>query len=175
MKKRLISVLLVLVMVLGMLPTVAMAADTPIEISTAEKFAEMESGKSYILTKDITIKEPYSKGSGFSGSFDGGRHTITLEISQSSANGSLFKTLEGASGSTTTVKNVIIQGSVDIGNKNYVGGIAGTANVYGGPILIENCKNIAMYSSSSIRCRSARSLQSLAQMARIRTPARRRR
>ena len=41
MKKRLVSILLVLVMVLGMLPTVAFAADTPTSIKSAQEFADM--------------------------------------------------------------------------------------------------------------------------------------
>ena len=49
MKKRLVSILLVLVMVLGMLPTVAAAADAPTEISSAEEFATMPASGDYIL------------------------------------------------------------------------------------------------------------------------------
>ena len=44
MKKRLVSILLVLVMVLGMLPTVAFAADTAAPITTAEEFAARMAG-----------------------------------------------------------------------------------------------------------------------------------
>ena len=60
MKKRLVSILLVLVMVLGMLPTVAFAADTPTSIKSAQEFADMTAGGNYILTKDIEISKPAS-------------------------------------------------------------------------------------------------------------------
>ena len=50
MKKRLVSILLVLVMVLGMLPTVAFAADTAAtRISTEDEFVAMAAGGNYIL------------------------------------------------------------------------------------------------------------------------------
>lgn len=52
MKKRLVSILLVLVMVLGMFPTMAAAADAPTEITSAEEFATMDAGGNYILDTD---------------------------------------------------------------------------------------------------------------------------
>ena len=70
MKKRLVSILLVLVMVLGMLPTVAFAADTAAtRISTEAEFVAMEAGGNYILDTDITITKPHSGD--FQGHFDG--------------------------------------------------------------------------------------------------------
>lgn len=76
MKKRLVSILLVLVMVLGMFPTMAAAADAPTEITSAEEFATMDAGGNYILDTDITITKPHSGD--FQGHFDGNGHTITL-------------------------------------------------------------------------------------------------
>lgn len=77
MKKRLVSILLVLVMVLGMLPTVAFAADTAAtRISTEAEFVAMEAGGNYILDTDITITKPHSGD--FQGHFDGNGYTITL-------------------------------------------------------------------------------------------------
>ena len=51
MKKRLVSILLVLVMVLGMLPTVAFAAETAASITTAEEFAAMDAAETISLTR----------------------------------------------------------------------------------------------------------------------------
>ena len=72
MKKRLVSILLVLVMVLGMLPTVAFEAETAASITTAEEFAAMDAGGNYILDTDITITKPHSGD--FQGHFDGNGH-----------------------------------------------------------------------------------------------------
>jgi len=54
MKKRLMSLLLVLTMVLGLLPTGALAAEGAAEISDQIGLAGMTDG-SYILTQDITL------------------------------------------------------------------------------------------------------------------------
>ena len=141
MKKRLVSILLVLVMVLGMLPTVAAAADAPTEITSAEEFATMPASGDYILKADIIITAPY--GNNFSGTFDGDGHTVTLDIKGTANYVGMFKNLTGAAGKTVTVKNVILAGKIDAASRGNVGGIAGFANPYSGPIKIENCKNTA--------------------------------
>ena len=103
-------------------------------ISSAEAFAEMDASGSYKLTADITVTEPYAND--FSGTFDGNGHTVTLNITASTANVGLFSKLAGGA----VVKNVITAGSVTATGKNNVGGIAGTAD---GNVTIENCKNKA--------------------------------
>lgn len=140
MKKRLVSILLVLVMVLGMLPTVAFAADTaPTEISSAEEFAAMTAtaGSSYILTKDITVTTPYSKD--FKGTFDGNGHTITLNITATAVKSGLFASLAGGA----VIKNVITAGSINAASYNNVGGIVGQVSTATGTVTIQNCKNTA--------------------------------
>lgn len=102
-------------------------------IGTAEKFAEMQPGGSYKLTADITVTAPYAND--FTGTFDGDGHTVTLDITASTANVGLFSKLAGGA----VVKNVITAGSIS-GKVNNVGGIAGTAD---GNVTIENCKNTA--------------------------------
>ena len=139
MKKRLVSILLVLVMVLGMLPTMAAAADTPTEISSAEEFAAMSASGDYILKEDITITAPY--GSNFSGTFDGDGHTVMLDITGTANYVGMFKNLTGAAGKTVTVKNVILAGKIDATGNNNIGGITGFVNTYYGNVRIENCKN----------------------------------
>lgn len=138
MKKRLVSILLVLVMVLGMLPTVAFAADTaPTEIDSAEKFAAMEAGGNYILTKDITITKPHSGD--FQGHFNGNGHTITLSGMTSSP----FGIVNGPS----TIENLKVAGSAT--GSSYIAGIAGMANTADGEIKIINCMNTADITGTS--------------------------
>lgn len=103
-------------------------------VSSAKEFAEMDASGSYTLTKDIIVTEPYA--SDFSGTFDGNGHTVTLDITASTANVGLFSKLaDGA-----VVKNVITAGSVTATGKKCVAGIAGYAT---DNVKIENCKNTA--------------------------------
>ena len=132
MKKRVISLLLALVLVVSLLPTAAWAAEVK-EISTPDQFARMDADGNYILTKNITVSTPYAKD--FSGTFDGNGHTITLDIS-GTANTGLFSKI----GQGGTVKNVITAGTVTgTGTGKYVGGIAGTCEG-----TIQNCGNTAV-------------------------------
>ena len=113
-------------------------------VSSAKEFAEMVASGSYTLTKDIIVTDPYA--SDFSGTFDGNGHTVTLNITSSSAKSytGLFGTLAGGA----VVKNVITAGKIEATGKDNVGGIAGRANTYGGAVTIENCKNIAEISGN---------------------------
>lgn len=108
-------------------------------VSSAEEFAAMEPSGNYQLTEDITVTAPYGNDitgfTGFTGTFDGNGHTVTLDIAASTANVGLFSKLAGGA----VVKNVITAGSIS-GKVNNVGGIAGTAD---GNVTIENCKNTA--------------------------------
>lgn len=106
------------------------------DIGTAEDFAAMQPSGNYQLTADITVTAPYANDfTDFSGTFDGNGHTVTLNITASTANVGLFSKLAGGA----VVKNVITAGSIS-GKVNNVGGIAGTAD---GNVTIENCKNTA--------------------------------
>lgn len=109
---------------------VALAEGT---VSSAEAFAAMDASGSYTLTEDIIVTAPYANE--FTGTFDGNGHTVTLNITASTANVGLFSKLAGGA----VVKNVITAGSIS-GKVNNVGGIAGTAD---GNVTIENCKNTA--------------------------------
>lgn len=102
-------------------------------VSSAKEFAAMDASGSYTLTKDIIVTEPYAYD--FIGTFDGNGHTVTLDITASTANVGLFSKLAGGA----VVKNVITAGSIS-GKVNNVGGIAGTAD---DNVTIENCKNTA--------------------------------
>ena len=104
----------------------------------------MDASGSYTLTKDIIVTEPYA--SDFSGTFDGDGHTVTLNITASTANVGLFSKLAGGA----VVKNVITAGSVTATGKNNVGGIAGVADTELGAITISNCKNEAAIEGNKV-------------------------
>lgn len=126
----------------GTAPLLA-AAGAVQNIGTAEAFAAMDASGSYTLTADIIVTAPYANE--FTGTFDGNGHTVTLNITASTANVGLFSKLAGGA----VVKNVITVGSVTVdptAEKSYVGAISGYANAYKNPILIENCKNMAAIS-----------------------------
>ena len=145
MKKRALSLLMAVIMVVSLLPTAVWAADGTDDwgtVDSPETFAAMNAAGKYKLTKDITVSAPYANN--FTGAFDGDGHTITLKIDQNKGNLGLFKTLAGGA----EVKNVSVTGSVTAGKNNKVGGIAGFVNVYSGPVSILNCKNDATISGN---------------------------
>ncbi|MBR2310458.1 MAG: dockerin type I repeat-containing protein [Oscillospiraceae bacterium] len=125
MKRRMLSLLLIAVMVLGMLPTVAMAVPAEssgvYQIGTAEDllwFAQQvnggNTGISAVLTADVNLSGVYNwpgigiSSSKFAGSFDGQNHTVTFK---DSAVG-LFGYINGSQNAVATVQNVVIAGSV---------------------------------------------------------------
>lgn len=125
MKRRLLSLLLICVLVLGMLPTFALA-DEPVQsegvyqIGTAEEllwFAEAvnggDTGLSAVLTADIDLSNVNWPGIGihkskFAGSFNGQGHTVTFK----DAMWGLFGFVQGSSGAVVTIENVKTLGSV---------------------------------------------------------------
>lgn len=108
----------------GAAPMLA-AAGAVQDIGTAEAFAAMEPDGNYQLTADITVTAPYGNDitgfTGFTGTFDGNGHTVTLEISGDSDYQALFAKLAAGA----VVKNVMVDGEVT-GTDN-IGGIAGIA------------------------------------------------
>ena len=78
MKKRILSLLLAGILLLGLLPQPAFAADKQ-EIRTAADFANMKSGVDYILMNDLEVTAP-SKLT-FRNEFDGNGYTITFKAS----------------------------------------------------------------------------------------------
>lgn len=128
----------------GAAPMLA-AAGAVQDIGTAEAFAAMEPDGNYQLTADIIVTAPYAKDY-FTGTFDGNGHTVTLNITASTANVGLFSKLAGGA----VVKNVITAGSVTATGKNNVGGIAGVADTELGAITISNCKNEAAIEGNKV-------------------------
>ena len=125
----------------GAAPMLA-AAGAVQDIGTAEAFAAMEPDGNYQLTADITVTAPYGNDitgfTGFTGTFDGNGHTVTLDIAASTANVGLFSKLaDGA-----VVKNVKVDGTVS--GTEGVAGIAAQAN----GATISGCINCAIISAT---------------------------
>lgn len=135
----------------GTAPMLA-AAGAVQNIGTAEAFAAMEPSGNYQLTADITVTAPYGNDitgfTGFTGTFDGNGHTVTLDITASTANVGLFSKLAGGA----VVKNVITAGSVTVDHtnkKSYVGGIAGYPTLKDPEPVVE--KNVVSISVKSAK------------------------
>ena len=154
MKRRMLSLLLVMVMVLGMLPTIAFAAPTEssgvYQIGTAEDllwFAQEvnggNTGISGVLTADIDMSAVANwPGIGtatnmFAGSFDGQGHTVTF----TDADWGLFGYVMGTDGNLITIQNVTTVGSV---NRSAISHEAGFAH-------FKNCINRATISAKSTK------------------------
>lgn len=147
MKKRLLSLLLVLAMVFSLMPA-ALAADTlsgsgteddPYLLATAadlKAFRDMANAQASsklcaTLTADIDLGgeawTPFEPSSGYvteayAGTFDGANHTIKgLSVNSTSSKGAgLFGTVCGA-----TIKNLRVEGNVSASSSVSVGGIVG--------------------------------------------------
>lgn len=140
MKKRALSLLMAFVMVIGLLPATARAAENVFEIRTAEDLSKVSGSNNYVLMNDIdlsgtsytgaVISDVSAPGTAFSGTFDGQNHTISgLNIETESANGvGLFGTVNGA-----TIQNLKAEGAVKATNSAFVGGIVGK---------VQNCATI---------------------------------
>lgn len=111
-------------------------------VSSAKEFAAMEPSGNYQLTEDITVTAPYGNDitgfTGFTGTFDGNGHTVTLDITASTAYVGLFSKLAGGA----VVRNVKVDGTVS--GTEGVAGIAAQAN----GATISGCINCAEISAT---------------------------
>ena len=153
MKRRMLSLLLVFVMVLGLLPTAVMAAPAQssgtYQIATAADllwFAQEVNGGntaiSGVLTADIDLSGVSWPGIGtetskFSGSFDGQGHTVTFQNGE----WGLFGYVMGAEGALVKIQNVATAGSIKRS------GIAHNA----GYVQFTNCVNRATITANTTR------------------------
>ena len=140
--KRALVVFMAIVMVFTYMPSgmgveTAWADTATTVINDATAFADMDSNGNYVLGGNITIAEPYANV--FTGTFDGGGHTVTLAIDTPEKN---YVGLFSKLGNNATVKNLAVTGNVS-GNE-YVAGIAGE-NASG---TISSCKNTADISAN---------------------------
>lgn len=137
---KVLVLLMAVMMVLTMMPngmwggaeTAWADADIATPINSAEEFAAMQADGNYKLTTNINITEPYANV--FTGTFDGGGHTVTLD---GTTNGVFVSTAASA-----TIQNLAVKGTVSGGEK-----IAGVVGMNAG--TIKNCKNAADITSDS--------------------------
>ena len=142
MKKRALSLLMAVILVVSLLPTAVWAAEETDDWSTVdspETFAAMTAAGKYKLTKDITVSAPYA--SNFTGIFDGDGHTITVNIK---GNG-LFSIIGDA-----TIQNLKVDGIIT-GSSINVGGIVGKTQ---GAAKIDSCTFNGTVSSTSTNAKA---------------------
>ncbi len=94
------------------------------------------SGKYFKLTADITVTTMVTAT--FSGTFDGGGHTLTFNYTATGDNAAPFADITGA-----TIKNLRVAGTINSGNK-FAAGIVAISN--GGTIT--NCRSSVTIASS---------------------------
>ena len=135
MKKRILSLFLALVMVFGLLPAPAIAADTVIKkISSAEEFAAMKYDGNYKLTKDI-ITEPAIVGDVYQ--ITSGRELAWLAQEVNAGRGASY--------------NAVLCNDIDLGNENWMP--IGKTSSYPYKGIFDGqgyeIKNLKIYSDSS--------------------------
>ena len=142
MKRRSLSLLLTAALLLSLVLPCAYAQEETVHISTAQELkdfaanctlVEYSQGLQVKLDADIDLEgRPFSPIPSFSGSFDGGGHTIkNFALATDGSHQGLFRYLQ-AGGS---IKNLKLEGRVEPDNSRcQVGGLVGTS--YGS---IENC------------------------------------
>ena len=113
--KRLFAVLLTIALCLSLFPVMASAEDDAVSITSLSEITNLSG--SYKLSGDITVNEPLSGT--FNGTFDGGGHTVTINIS---GNG-MFAAL----GANAVVKNFIVDSATVTNTGSGTGAIAGTS------------------------------------------------
>ena len=140
MRKRITALLLTAALTLGLLPATILAVPAGEEmaqpIATAAEFAAMDPAGCYRLTEDVTVTTPFSTV--FTGSLDGGGHTVTLTLTaeEDTASLALFPEANGAS-----FTDLLLDGSVSAGAESgisYAAALIGTAD---GDVTITACKN----------------------------------
>ncbi len=128
MKNR---VLIITILIVSVFFVQAHFAQASTSVSSCVDFEAINSGLAgdYVLTTDLdctgegnAIMVGSYSGSPFTGSFDGGGYTITVDINDSSSYVGLFKYVFGA-----TIQKLRIAGSV-VGSNSTVGSLSGIAN-----------------------------------------------
>jgi len=114
--------------------------------------------ETYILMVDVgtpgsPIAAPTSPiGGRFEGTFDGGGHTVYVNISSDSMHVGLFSYVGGSNpNDTCTIKNLTVAGSITATGspvRRGIGGIAGRSAYRYGTIIYTNCSNKAVITST---------------------------
>lgn len=136
MRKRIIALLLACAVTLSLLPAAALAAEEAQTVSTAAEFAAMDPTGCYRLAEDVTVTQPY--GGVFTGTLDGGGHTVTLALTagEDDAALALFPAVDGAS-----FENLRLTGTVTAGSGSalsYAASLIGTAD---GDVTVTACRS----------------------------------
>lgn len=101
--KRLIAMLAALALTVGLLPAAAFAAGEANEITSFDQITDLSGN--YLLTQNTAVTSPISGT--FTGTFDGGGHTVTVNITTAEANCGMFSAI----GSGATVTNFSVENS----------------------------------------------------------------
>ena len=138
MRKRIIARLLACAVTLSLLPAAALAAEEAQTVSTAEEFAAMDPSGCYRLAEDVTVTQPY--GGVFTGTLDGGGHTVTLALTagEDDAALALFPAVDGAS-----FANLRLTGASAL---SYAAALIGAAD---GDVTVTACRSDAALTVSA--------------------------
>lgn len=145
LKSRIMSVVLIIAVIATIFSPMTAMADTgdseedtgiPYVQIGSENFLSLMSIstpiKHYVLTEDIVISGDWKPISGFTGTFDGGGHTITFNIDKST--GAFVRTQYlglFASCTDATIKNLYVNGDISL----TTGGSLSNPNVYIGGVV----------------------------------------
>ena len=151
---RLLALLLSVMMIVGMLPMTAFAAQADLTIETPEQFQSFAEqvnggdnfeGKTVALAADINLggeNSPWTpigtSSNPFKGTFDGGNHVVSGLYIDTGSNIGLFGYVDGG-----TVQNLTVQGEVK--GSSAAAGVVGYLN--GG--TVKNCGNQTSVSAGS--------------------------
>ena len=136
MRKRIIALLLACAVLLSLLPAAVLAAEEAQTVSTAAEFAAMDPAGCYRLAEDVTVTQPY--GGVFTGTLDGGGHTVTLALTagEDAAALALFPAVDGAA-----FENLRLTGTVTGGSAlSYAAALIGAAD---GDVTVTACRSDA--------------------------------
>lgn len=141
MRKRITALLLACALALGLLPAPILAApagETVQTISTAAEFAAMDPAGCYRLAEDVTVAAPFPAV--FTGSFDGGGHTVTLSLTaqEDTVSLALFPETDGAS-----IRALTLTGTVSAGEDSGLAYAAALVGAASGDTAITACKTEA--------------------------------
>ncbi len=130
--KRLLSWALAIALLAGVLPAAAFATQA-IEISSLEEITDLNG--SYLLTQDITVTKPFGGSTArFNGSFDGGGHKVTVNISAESDYAGIFAILAA----DANVRNFTVEDSTLTNTAQYTGLVAGQSYGAISDVVVKN-------------------------------------
>ena len=82
-------------------------------------------------------------GTAFQGHFDGGNHTMTINLTAATAGRTVRVGLFGGIGDGAVIENLVIDGSVSVGGGNFIGALAGMLFADAEGVTVRNVTNKA--------------------------------